>query len=192
MALTMSQTCKVHNPSRVGADVPALSSLHRPSCIQNPIPDISASSEIVLIRFVSAIDNKREQIAVISATPWDSYLIRRKIWTYPPNVVLGPTFFKIPIEEVFFFVIQTYLTSLLYLIVSKPTCHPVYLQGTKSLHNNPWVNRWRWLGTLIIVLGVAIGGVMVADEGKALYLGLIITWAGPFILLLWWVSLALH
>ncbi|KAL8694254.1 MAG: hypothetical protein Q9218_001080 [Villophora microphyllina] len=47
------------------------------------------------------------QIAVVSTTPWDSYLIRRRIWTYPAHVIVGPTLFQIPAEEVFFFVIQT-------------------------------------------------------------------------------------
>lgn len=30
---------------------------------------------------------------------------------YPSEVILGPTLFDIPIEELFFFVIQTYIVS---------------------------------------------------------------------------------
>lgn len=37
-------------------------------------------------------------IAVVSTTPWDSYLIRNRVWTYPPNVIIGPKLFDIPAE----------------------------------------------------------------------------------------------
>ena len=57
----------------------------------------------------------------------DSYLIRTRVWSmphtpwllfimltlpaYPPDVIIGPTLFDIPAEELFFFVIQTYIVS---------------------------------------------------------------------------------
>lgn len=44
-------------------------------------------------------------------------------------MIIGPTLFDIPLEEVFFFVIQTYNTSLLYLLLSKPTYQPTYLRA---------------------------------------------------------------
>lgn len=125
------------------------------------------------------------QIAVVSTTPWDSYLIRNRIWTYPDNVIVGPTLFSIPAEEVFFFVIQTYNTSLLYLLISKPTFHPVYLRGKRLLHDSRRLRIWRWIGTLAILIGIALGISMIASRGKGLYMGLILVWAGPFILLLW-------
>ncbi len=125
------------------------------------------------------------QIAVVSTTPWDSYLIRNRIWTYPDNVIVGPTLFSIPAEEVFFFIIQTYNTSLLYLLISKPTFHPVYLRGKRLLHHSRRLRIWRWIGTLAILAGIALGISMIASRGKGLYMGLILVWAGPFILLLW-------
>lgn len=54
----------------------------------------------------------------------DSHLIRTGIWctsptfgsfiglpstAYPPDAIIGPTLFSIPAEELFFFVIQTYI-----------------------------------------------------------------------------------
>ena len=42
------------------------------------------------------------QVAMVATTPWDSYLIRTNVWTYPPDAVLGLRLFKIPAEEVFF------------------------------------------------------------------------------------------
>lgn len=124
-------------------------------------------------------------IAVTSTIPWDSYLIRSKVWTYPPNVIIGPRLFNIPAEECFFFVIQTYITSLIYLILSIPTFHPVYLRGTKLLHDGKRLRQWRWIGTGVILMATISGIVLVLKGGKGLYLGLILAWAGPFILLLW-------
>ncbi|KAL8929749.1 MAG: hypothetical protein Q9172_000306 [Xanthocarpia lactea] len=123
-------------------------------------------------------------IAVVSTTPWDSYLIHRRIWTYPANAIVGPTLFRIPAEEIFFFVIQTYNTSLLYLLVSKPTFHPIYLRGEK-LPSGQRLRLWRWLGAIFLVVAISSGAGMIAANGRGLYLGLIIVWAGPFILMLW-------
>ncbi|KAL8674109.1 MAG: hypothetical protein Q9168_001504 [Polycauliona sp. 1 TL-2023] len=124
-------------------------------------------------------------IAVVSTTPWDSYLIRRRIWTYPADAIVGPTLFSIPAEEMFFFVIQTYNTSLLYLLASKPTFHPIHLRGQKLLHDGRRLRIWRWLGTIFLALALLLGAVLVAGNGRGLYLGLIIVWAGPFIFMLW-------
>ena len=125
-------------------------------------------------------------IAVVSTTPWDSYLIRSRIWTYPPNAILGPTLCSIPAEEVFFFIIQTYLTSVLYLIFSKPTFHPAYLRGHKLLHDSKRIRQWRYAGASVILSSILAGATMIARGGKGLYLGLILAWAGPFILFLWY------
>ena len=124
---------------------------------------------------------------MVSTTPWDSYLIKTGIWTYPPNVILGPTLFRIPAEEVFFFVIQTYITSLLYLLLSKPTFHPVYLQGQRPSPERTQMERMRWFGTAVIVAYILYGVSLVSKGGNGLYMGLIISWAGPFVLLLWYV-----
>ncbi|PHH79718.1 hypothetical protein CDD80_3961 [Ophiocordyceps camponoti-rufipedis] len=67
-------------------------------------------------------------IAIVATTPWDSYLIRSSIWTYPPDAIAGPTLFSIPLEEFFFFIVQTYNTSLLYVLSTKPLVLPTYLR----------------------------------------------------------------
>ena len=123
---------------------------------------------------------------MVSTTPWDSYLIRTQIWTYPPNAIIGPTLFKIPAEEVFFFIIQTYNTSLLYLLLSKPTFHPIYLRGQKLLNDGSRLRLWRWIGIFALIAGILAGVKMISNRAEALYLGLIIVWAGPFVLLLWY------
>jgi 15-cis-phytoene synthase / lycopene beta-cyclase len=128
------------------------------------------------------------QVAVISTTPWDSYLIRTRIWSYPANAIVGPTLFTIPAEELFFFVIQTYITSLLYLILSKPILHPIYLRGEQSRLDGRRLPQGRWLGN-VVGLGIIISGAfLVINRGKGLYMGLILLWALPFVLLLWYVA----
>ena len=130
------------------------------------------------------------QVAVLSTLPWDSYLIRNRIWTYPPDVVLGPKLFDIPAEEVFFFFIQTFNTSLLYLLLSKSTFHPQYLQCDSKL-NQPERHAAQSLrvrmhyGQILLALLLVSAFSGIAIGGSCTYLGLILAWAVPFLLLLW-------
>lgn len=124
----------------------------------------------------------RLQIAVVSTTPWDSYLIRTNIWSYPEDVIIGPKLLDIPLEEAFFFVIQTYNTTLLYLLFSKPVFHPLYLRHeTKS---DPW-KYYKLAGQLGMALMIKKGLNYVQEEKEGMYLGLILIWAIPFLMLLW-------
>ena len=105
------------------------------------------------------------QIAVVATTPWDSYLIRSRVWTYPANVIVGPTLFAIPAEEIFFFVVQTYNTSLLYLIFSTPTFHPAYLRGGKE-QGSLSGRKWQLIGQTVLLGGILGGAAMVARGGE--------------------------
>ncbi|KAF2103971.1 terpenoid synthase [Rhizodiscina lignyota] len=140
-----------------------LSTLYRPLCTKLDVYKI-----VFLIT-----------IAVASTIPWDSYLIRNRIWTYPPNVIIGPTLFDIPLEELFFFIIQTYNTSLLYLILNKPTLHPIFLRGDQK-----W-KAYQWLGQVVLGAAIALATYAIQRRGEGMYMGLILIWAGPFLLLLW-------
>lgn len=129
---------------------------------------------------------KSAQIAVAATTPWDSYLIRNKIWTYPPNAIIGPTLFRIPAEELFFFVIQTYTTSILYLLLSKPTFFPAYLRVSKgSLTTYDDLILWKYIGQISLTCAIISGAYMIITNNGGTYLGLIFVWAGPFLLFLW-------
>ena len=117
-----------------------------------------------------------------STIPWDSYLIRTNIWSYPEDVVIGPKLFDIPLEEVFFFVIQTYNTTLFYLFLSKATFHPIYLKDEAK------ADKWKYfkfLGQLALALILKRAITMVKENKEGTYLGLILVWAVPFLLLLW-------
>jgi 15-cis-phytoene synthase/lycopene beta-cyclase len=102
-------------------------------------------------------------------------------------VIVGPTFFSIPIEEGFFFVIQTYITCLIYLLFSTPVLKPAYLVGTRGTDGRllAKLRARRAVGQIIIFATICIGAVQIWTNGKGTYLGLILAWAGPFTLLLW-------
>lgn len=124
-------------------------------------------------------------IAVASTIPWDSYLIRSRIWSYPPDAVLGPTLYSIPLEELFFFIIQTYDVSLLYIIFTRPTFYPAHLPHRRSFNRNVGIGR---LGQLLFAVTLLEGIYLVKNGGLGTYMGLIIIWAFPFLLLLWSLS----
>ncbi|TKA62082.1 Bifunctional lycopene cyclase/phytoene synthase, partial [Friedmanniomyces simplex] len=122
-------------------------------------------------------------IALASTIPWDSYLIRTNIWSYPLDAVIGLKIYGIPVEEVFFFVIQTYNTSLLYLLLSKPVLHSVYLVKEQKGRS-----KWKYVklfGQLGLALAIKKGAEYVRAGGRHTYLGLIVVWAGPFLWVLW-------
>lgn len=129
-------------------------------------------------------------IAVVATIPWDSYLIRHNVWTYPPDAIVGPTLFSIPAEELFFFVVQTYITSLLYHLLNKPLLHAEYLlppPPSPSRRLFPFSARTATYRTVqAALLGlVLLGARLVAAGGRGTYMGLILVWAGPFALLTW-------
>ena len=119
---------------------------------------------------------------MLATLPWDSYLICSHVWSYPPEAVLGPSLFAIPLEEVFFFVIQTYNTSLLYLLISKPTFHSLYLRSGAAAD---LLLPQKWQGATCMVVANALGWYLVGVRGAGFYFGLILVWATPFALILW-------
>lgn len=95
---------------------------------------------------------------------------------------MGPKLLDIPIEEVFFFVIQTFNTTLLYLLLSKPTLHSVYL--VKEKKGDAW-KVLKLAGQLVLGLVIKKSYDWVKTPGQYTYMGLILIWACPFLLLLW-------
>ncbi|KAF3768751.1 hypothetical protein M406DRAFT_337116 [Cryphonectria parasitica EP155] len=119
-------------------------------------------------------------IAVVATIPWDSYLIRQHVWTYPPDAIVGPTFWAIPAEELFFFIVQTYITSMLYHLVNKPLLHAAYLSPPS------WFRATLHKLVQVAILDLALVGFwLVSNGGPGTYLGLILAWACPFALLTW-------
>ncbi|CAK39303.1 terpenoid synthase [Aspergillus niger] len=121
-------------------------------------------------------------IAILATLPWDSYLIRSAIWTYPPDAVVGLKILDIPIEEVFFFAIQTYITSLTYCIFTKPLVRPMYLRSHLERRGTRYV-------VATVILALMGGGTACLLLGRRMtYLGLILVWACPILLFQWMMS----
>lgn len=112
------------------------------------------------------------------------------MWTYPSHAILGPVLYHIPVEELFFFVIQTYGTSFIYLLVSKPTLHPACLPH-KERRRGLYDYTARHYGTIgiagqaLLIWVLVTGARLVSAGGTGTYMGLILIWALPFVLLLW-------
>ncbi|KDE03949.1 hypothetical protein MVLG_05583 [Microbotryum lychnidis-dioicae p1A1 Lamole] len=127
-----------------------------------------------------------EQIAITATIPWDSYLIRNRIWSYPPSSCLGPTLASIPIEEVFFFFIQTYITSCIYALCSKPVLHVLLLpRSTKAADR---VTRIASIGMMAFLGVTAVAVDQLRRGGEWTYMALIVAWVSPFLALLWGVA----
>ncbi len=58
-------------------------------------------------------------VALLYTTPWDNYLVATRVWWYNPQLVLGITLGWVPLEEYFFFILQTALTGWLLLALHR-------------------------------------------------------------------------
>jgi 15-cis-phytoene synthase/lycopene beta-cyclase len=98
----------------------------------------------------------------------------------------GWTLFEIPFEEIFFFFIQTYITSTLYALVTKPVVHAVHLRATATAKSRLVQCIGGFTLTTIILSSYQVVTQQVTS--KATYLALIFLWSAPFLLLLWTLS----
>jgi lycopene cyclase domain-containing protein len=110
-------------------------------------------------------------IALVYTTPWDNYLIAIGAWTYPPGSVLG-TIGLVPIEEYSFFVLQPIATGLLFAVWKK-----------ESISRTP--GRAASRVGVVVGLATCILGAWALWSGFSEYLGLILVWSGPVVVLQW-------
>ena len=103
------------------------------------------------------------------------------------DAILGPTLFKIPVEELFFFVVQTYMTALLYILVNKPTLYVTYLfDDTDKTKTARYLQSRKRLGQLFFsCLTASAYYFSTLPASKGTYIALICAWAGPVLLALW-------
>jgi 15-cis-phytoene synthase/lycopene beta-cyclase len=96
------------------------------------------------------------------------------------QAVLGLTLFRIPIEELFFFLIQTYITSSLYALLSRPVVHASFLRQPSSADRGAQA-----LGAGVLASAIGWSAYQLSQGGSCTYLSLILLWACPFLLFLW-------
>jgi lycopene cyclase domain-containing protein len=119
-------------------------------------------------------------LAVGYTTPWDSYLVRERIWWYGADRVLG-TAFQVPYEEYAFFILQTLLMGLV-------ACFALHRSGALHPAAAPPAGRRirQWGTALFLLLGLV--GVLALQFERGRYLGLILAWASPILALIWFVG----
>lgn len=113
--------------------------------------------------------------ALIYTTPWDNYLVATDVWWYNPDLVAGVTLGWVPIEEYTFFVLQTLVTGLWLLWWARR------LPDSPVLEERP---RLRLVASLLLGL-LWLGSVAILASGwqSGVYLGLILVWALPPVIL---------
>jgi len=114
-------------------------------------------------------------VAVTYTTPWDNYLVATNVWSYDPTLVWGITLGYVPLEEYLFFVLQTVMVGLWLLTLSRR------LPPGDELRRP---NRARAAGVggagVLWMLSV---GVLIAGWQPGRYLGLLLAWALPPVML---------
>lgn len=140
---------------------------------------------IILRPFINGFDKFKIAfmcvLAVTYTTPWDNYIIYHKAWWYRKDAVLG-TIGYVPIEEYFFFVIQTILTALWTILCTRWTLNTLHLEEA---------NRFKFFFVRYSVIS-ALAGVVVwgwqngFPATKTFYLGSICWWSLPVIGFLWY------
>jgi lycopene cyclase domain-containing protein len=111
-------------------------------------------------------------LAVLYTTPWDNYLVATGVWYYNPRLVTGLTLGWVPIEEYTFFILQTILSGLWLLWLSRrmPSKPPSPKQPIR-------MRKIATVGVGIIWL-FCLGGFLSGWQPFT-YLGLILVWALP-------------
>lgn len=113
-------------------------------------------------------------LAVIYTTPWDNYLVATGVWDYGTDRVIG-TIGWVPIEEYLFFVLQPLLTGMWYFTIRGPVADTTAPSSAGRVG-------------LIIALAMIVAGAVALTTEQGRYLGLIVLWAAPVVLLQWGVG----
>lgn len=113
-------------------------------------------------------------IAFLWTTPWDNYLVRRGVWWYGADRVLG-TMGWVPVEEYAFFILQPLLTGAwTYVLLAS--------QEVKSVDDR---RAPRVAGT-VAWTAAALAGAFGLRVDAGVYAGLIVVWAAPVLAAQWW------
>jgi lycopene cyclase domain-containing protein len=109
-------------------------------------------------------------IALIYTTPWDNYLVANGVWWYDPRLVVGMRIGWVPIEEYLFFMVQTLLTGLLTLALSRRF-------GVNSLNLSDGSASRKWGFLVIGLFWLASTFLFFSGWQPGIYLTLILSWA---------------
>ncbi|KAI8910463.1 isoprenoid synthase domain-containing protein, partial [Gorgonomyces haynaldii] len=113
-------------------------------------------------------------IAFVYTTPWDNYLIYKGGWSYDNSVlfVIG----YVPFEEYLFFVVQSLFVGTVFAMYTW-----IYgtFDGLLTKSNKPF---------LYLASGLFAVGVSCLSQTKSFYLGMILTWSMPVLMIQLYVA----
>jgi lycopene beta-cyclase len=113
-------------------------------------------------------------LAVAYTTPWDNYLVFRNVWGYPPGSVLF-TIGYVPFEEYLFFIFQTTIAALTLFTVAR------YYNPPDTLLTTDWI--WVRRRGAMTAFAIMVFGAICLLFPKGTYVGLILVWAMPVLIL---------
>lgn len=114
-------------------------------------------------------------LAVLYTTPWDNYLVATGVWYYDPQLISGVLLGWVPLEEYTFFILETILTGLWWWFLARR----LPARGKFS----PRLSLRTGSTTVLGVVWLAGLALFFSGWGPGVYLGLILAWALPPIML---------
>ena len=114
-------------------------------------------------------------LAVLYTTPWDNYLVANGVWTYSHAQVSGVLLGYVPLEEYTFFVLQAVLVGILWQVCA------AWLYPKGSFQALPSIRIW-FSGAGAALWGCSLA-LLFSVWQQFTYLGLILAWALPPIML---------
>lgn len=114
--------------------------------------------------------------------PWDRALIAQGVWGYPDGRVLAKLG-GVPLEELAFFLIQTWIVGLTTFAVGRSLPAGSATAGP-ARGVGPSAQAFRWAGALLALVGAGAGLLLWPTE-PGRYLGLILVWSMPVVALQW-------
>ncbi len=135
-----------------------------PPELRNWAPNVVANSHVIA--------------AVAYTTPWDNYIVANRVWWYDPKLVTGIVLGYVPLEEYTFFVLQTLLTSSWY----KTLAHRLP-QNDEPIGTPAGQKFRRWSTAALAVTWAAATASLATGWQQGKYMGLMLSWALPPIML---------
>ncbi|KAJ1039631.1 hypothetical protein NDA14_003400 [Ustilago hordei] len=121
-------------------------------------------------------------IAFVWTTPWDNLIVYNRAWYYHRHCIWF-TIGYVPIEEYFFFIIQSLISTLWCTLLTRWDLPNIYLVPTTTQGKQ---RRWATPTLVAFAACFVVGTKMAKPDTHGYYFGMISWWASlPLALLLW-------
>lgn len=117
-------------------------------------------------------------VATVYTFPWDDHLIALGVWWYRPSLIDGVFLDHVPLEELFFFPLQTLLVGMWFIWLAP---HVAQVEAGDGAARGG-VGRLA-IGALGALVWLAALAALVAGWRRGTYLGWEVAWAAPPIIL---------